>query len=112
MEEYSKNKELDDYDVSEIIEHQEDMTEIIEMWIQRNMKLGVESFFAIRTAIDAAGRDRLDWYAIRKHLKEKYNVKCESRKINDVSFMCLLKCSWIGPQNYGNFVEKEEEIDF
>lgn len=109
---YNKNPELADYDVSDILEYQEDMTEIIEMWIQRNMKLDTNSYFPIRTAIDCAARERLDWYKVRMHLKEKYNVKCESRKIGEANFKCLLKCTWIGPQNGGNFEEKEEEIEF
>jgi hypothetical protein len=109
---YSKNPELDDYDVSDIVEYQEDMTEIIDLWIQRNIKLDTNSYFPMRTAIDAANRDRLDWYTIKRHLEEKYNVKSESRKVNEASFKCLLKCTWIGPQNFGNFVENEPEIEF
>jgi hypothetical protein len=112
MEEYNKNRELADYDVSEILEYQEDISEIIDMWIQRNMTVSHGSFFPVRLAIDGAGRDRLDWYTVRKHLREKYNVKCEPRKVKGVSFMCLLGYSWIGCQNASNFVEKEEEIDF
>jgi phage/plasmid-associated DNA primase len=56
MGEYRRNRELSNYDVSEIIEYQEDMNEIIDLWIQRNIKLDAISYFPTLTAIDGASR--------------------------------------------------------
>ena len=111
VEEYNKNKELADYDVSEILEYQEDMGEIIDLWIQRNIGIGDNTFFPIRDAMAAAERDRLDWYKVHTRLKEIYKVNSDTRYIKGAPFKCLLKCSWKG-REYPNFSTQNEEMEF
>jgi len=111
MEEYNKNKELANYDVSEILEYQEDMNEIIDLWIQRNIGIGNDTFFPIRDAMVAADRDRLDWHKVHTRLKEIYKVKSDTRYFKGVPFKCLLKCSWKG-RDFSTFSPEKEDFRF
>lgn len=112
MEEYSKNRELKKFDTSEVEEFQDDETEIIDLWIQKNIDTNATTYFPVRTAMDAAERDKKDWYKVKKRLTDFYNVKSEPRKINGTSFRCLIKCAWKGHDFGAVFSEKEDEIDF
>lgn len=112
IDEYKNNRELKNYDVSEILEYQEDMDEIIDLWIKRNIKLNTNSYFPVRTAIEAARRERLDWHRISTRLKNFYNVKSESRKFENMNFKCLLRCSWTGPTNVPTGTDFDEETYF
>lgn len=112
---YEWNKELLDYDKSDIEEFQEDENEIIDLWIQKNIKIGVSSFFPVRYAVEGASLDKIDYYNLRKRLTEFYKVKCGPRKINEASVKCFLNCQWMGktgvPFEFG-FGSKNDEIEF
>jgi hypothetical protein len=112
MEEYTKDKELRKYDASENVEYKEDMNEIIDLWISRNIQIGTNSFFPMRYAIDAASRERLEWKAVHERLKEFYNVKNESRNFNGAPVKCFLRCTWKGSDFCSKSIDDYQEVDF
>jgi hypothetical protein len=116
MEEYAKDKELRNYDKSEIMEYQEDMNEIIDLWIMRNIELDKKvltpSVFPVRYVIDAAKRDRLEWKKVRERLQEISEVKVEARYFRGVSAKCIVGATWKGSDLGFKMDDFDEEIDF
>lgn len=110
VEEYNKDKELANYDKSEIEEFQEDENETLDIWIAQNIVFKTSSFFPVRTLVDAAAASKMDYHKLRIRLRDFYKVNTDTRKINGAGVRCFLGVSWKG--GHQAVSEDAFEVDF